>query len=262
MDILLILGILLPMLATSLGAVLVMFSKQKLGDNVQFYLNEFAAGVMMAASVFSLLLPAIEQAEKLGRFSVVPACAGFWLGMFFLAWIQKKLPCEPEELKDESHFQKRNEEEKLRLFLLAIVIHNIPEGMAVGASFAECLSVGERSLFLSAFVFSVGIAVQNLPEGAIVSLPLYAGGMKKRKACLYGILSGAVEPVAAIFTVLLSGIVIPVLPYLLGFSAGAMIYVVTGELLSGTAQKEKSQTGTLLFAAGFSFMMVLDVVFG
>ena len=273
MNILMFFGLLIPLLGTALGAVLVLFSKRGMSDKVQCYLNEFAGGVMMAASIWSLLLPAIEQADDFGRFAFLPAEIGFWLGVFFLAYLQKRLPCESVEIggefsgikpdnaisgavisKTEHGTEKSN---KLRLLLLAIVIHNIPEGMAVGAVF----DVGNSTL-MSAFILSIGIAVQNIPEGAIISLPLYANGMKKKRACLYGILSGVVEPAAGMITVILSGAVLPIMPYLLGFSAGAMIYVVVEELVPCTEEKGRFQKGTFLFAVGFSLMMILDVALG
>ena len=213
----------------------------------------------MAASVWSLLLPALEQSASLGKISFFPAAAGFWLGIFFLARLHKRLPCvyiSPEEIK------KGKKEQKLRLLIMAIVIHNIPEGMAVGAVYADRLLAHTDSLIMGALVLSLGIAIQNIPEGAIISLPLCANGMERKKACFYGILSGVVEPVFGAVTICLSGVMIPAMPYLLGFSAGAMIYVVIEELVPESQTNEKKDLMALFTLLGFSIMMILDVALG
>lgn len=254
------LGLMIPLFGTSLGAVFVVFSKKKRIGGLESCLNQFAAGVMMAASIWSLLIPSIEQSEALGKFSSFPAVSGFWMGILFFSWIQKRLPVNAVPSNSTIPDMEQSNANKLRLFLLAIVIHNIPEGMAVGASFSESLFGGGKSMLMPAFVLSFGIAVQNIPEGAIISLPLYSRGMNKRRACFYGILSGIVEPAAGAMTILLSGFILPVLPYLLSFSAGAMIYVVVTELIPSNENQQNTPVSTYYFSAGFSLMMILDII--
>lgn len=252
-------GLLIPFFGTSLGAFFVVFTKKNIDKKTQHLLNQFAGGVMMAASIWSLLLPAIEQSSHFGRLAFFPALVGFWLGIIFLAWLGKHIPAicikEGSGIRMEGFHQ-------LLLLIFAIVLHNIPEGMAVGAVYADWMLASEKASVMGAFILSIGIAVQNIPEGAIVSMPLRAGGVKWGKACLMGVLSGVVEPIAGFITICLSRIILPVMPYLLGFAAGAMIYVVVEELVPCARENEKSEMGTFLFAVGFSVMMILDVTLG
>lgn len=250
------LGLLIPFVGTSVGAMCVLFMRKSLGEGVQKVLTGFAAGVMTAAAVWSLIIPSIEQANG----SVVPAAVGFWIGILFLLAIDKIVPHlhkfanEAEGLK--SNFSKNT------MMLLAVTIHNIPEGMAVGVVFASFLSGDSDITSAGAMVLALGIAIQNFPEGAIISMPLKSDGMSKGKACFSGILTGAVEPVAAVITILASGIIVPALPYLLAFAAGAMLYVVVEELIPEMSEGKHSNLATIAFSGGFTLMMVLDVVLG
>lgn len=253
-------GILIPFLGTSLGAACVFFTKKDMGQSVQRALMGFAAGVMVAASVWSLLIPAIEQSSAMGKWSFVPAAAGFWVGVLFLLALDRLIPhlhqysAAPEG--PDSHLHKTT------MLVLAVTIHNIPEGMAVGVVYAGSL-VGRADISVAgALALSIGIAIQNFPEGAIVSMPLRAEGMPKWKTFVSGVLSGAVEPLGALLTIWLAGLVVPALPYLLSFAAGAMLYVVVEELIPEMSAGEHSNIGTLLFAAGFTVMMILDVALG
>ena len=253
-------GILIPFLGTALGASCVFFMKNMLKVSLQRILNGFAAGVMVAASIWSLLLAAMEQAAGMGRLAFVPAVIGFWIGILFLMVLEREV---------HRLYQKRDESKCARtamkgttMMVLAVTLHNIPEGMAVGAVFAGCLSGSSDISMAEALALSIGIAIQNFPEGAIISMPLKADGMKKRKAFVCGVLSGVVEPVAAIFTVLASGFIVPILPYLLSFAAGAMIYVVVEELIPEMLEGKHCKTGTVMFALGFTLMMALDVALG
>ena len=243
-------GLSVPFIGTTLGAFCVFFLKNELGKGMQKALTGFAAGVMIAASIWSLLLPAIEQGASLGVWRFIPAAIGFWIGILFLMAIDYFAP--PECIEGE---QKDN-------LLLAVTLHNIPEGMAVGVIYAGLLNHADHITAMGAFSLALGIAIQNFPEGAIISMPLHAQGEKKGKACWYGILSGAVEPVAAAFTILLSKFIVPAMPYLLSFAAGAMIYVVIEELIPEMSEGKHSNIGTIAFAVGFSIMMTLDVVLG
>lgn len=253
-------GILIPFLGTALGAACVLFMKNTLNILLQRILTGFAAGVMVAASVWSLLVPAMEQAADMGQWAFVPAVAGFWLGILFLLALDRTIPhlhqgsSEPEG--------PRVALKKTTMLVLAVTLHNIPEGMAVGVVFAGCLSGDSAVTMTGALALSIGIAIQNFPEGAIISMPLKAEGMKKQKAFLYGMLSGIVEPVAALLTVLASGFIVPALPYLLSFAAGAMIYVVVEELIPEMSAGQHSNMGTVFFAFGFTVMLALDVALG
>lgn len=253
-------GILIPFLGTSLGSECVLFVRNKPNHMLQRALTGFAAGVMVAASVWSLLIPAMEQSVKMGSLSFVPAAAGFWLGILFLLLLDKFIPHlhqgsdEPEGIKSRL--------KKTTMLVLAVTLHNIPEGMEVGVVFAGYVTGNGGLTFAGAMALSIGIAIQNFPEGAIISMTLKAEGVKKPKAFLYGILSGAVEPAAAFITVLSADFIVPVLPYLLSFAAGAMIYVVVEELIPEMSEGKHSNVGTLLFAAGFTVMMALDVALG
>ena len=253
-------GILIPFLGTTLGATCVFFMKKALGDALQRILTGFAAGVMVAASVWSLLIPAIEQSSGMGRLSFVPAFAGFWIGILFLLGLDHLIP----HLHAGSS-QAEGPKSRLRkttMMVLAVTLHNIPEGMAVGVVYAGLVSGSAQITAAGALALSLGIAIQNFPEGAIISMPLRAEGMSKSRAFLGGVLSGVVEPVGAVATVLAAQQIVPALPYLLSFAAGAMLYVVVEELIPEMSQGEHSNIGTISFAAGFSIMMMLDVALG
>ena len=253
-------GLLIPFVGTTFGAACVFLMRNNLGELVQRALTGFAAGVMVAASIWSLLLPAMEQAAEMGPWSFLPAVAGFWLGVLFLLGLDRLIPHlhrgsqEAEGLKSSLG--------RTTMLTLAVALHNIPEGMAVGAVYAGWLYGDSRITLAGALALSLGIAIQNFPEGAIISMPLRAEGFSKPRAFLYGTLSGAVEPVGAALTVLLAGTLIPVLPYALSFAAGAMIYVVVEELIPEMSAGRHSNVGTLLFAAGFTLVMTLDVALG
>ena len=253
-------GILLPFFGTVMGAGCVFFLKRSLGTQVQRALTGFAAGVMVAASIWSLLIPAMEQAADMGKGAVIPAAAGFWLGILFLLILDRLIPHlhrnadQPEGVK--SGFGRTT------MLLLAVTLHNIPEGMAVGVVYAGFLTGNDEITAAGALALSLGIAIQNFPEGAIISMPLRAEGMKKGQAFLSGVLSGIVEPLGAVLTILAAQFVVPALPYLLSFAAGAMLYVVVEELIPEMSAGKHSNIGTVFFALVFSVMMVLDVVLG
>ena len=253
-------GILIPFAGTSLGAACVLFMKNNLHPMIQKALTGFAAGVMVAASIWSLLIPALEQSEGYGKFSFIPAAVGFWIGILFLFFLDHAIP----------HIHMNSNEEegphtslaRTTKMVLAVTLHNIPEGMAVGVVYAGFAAGNYEITAMQALSLSLGIAIQNFPEGAIISLPLRAEGMNKKKACFYGILSGLAEPVGAILTILAIELVLPALPYLLSFAAGAMIYVVVEELIPEMSEGSHSNIGTLLFSLGFTMMMILDVALG
>ena len=253
-------GILIPFLGTSLGAASVFFLKQSLGDHVQRALTGFAAGVMVAASIWSLLIPAMEQSASLGRLSFFPAAAGFWLGILFLLLLDHIIPHlhRNSEMAEGPH----SKLQRTTMMVLAVTLHNIPEGMAVGVVYAGYLSGTAQITAASALALSLGIAIQNFPEGAIISMPLRAEGMSKSRSFWGGVLSGIVEPIGAVLTILAASVIVPALPYLLSFAAGAMMYVVVEELIPEMSQGEHSNIGTVFFAVGFSLMMVLDVALG
>ena len=253
-------GVLIPFLGTSLGAGCVFFLKNALSDGIQRALTGFAAGVMVAASVWSLLIPAMEQAADLGRLAFFPAAAGFWLGILFLLLLDHLIPhLHQNSLQAEGP---KSQLQRTTMMVLAVTLHNIPEGMAVGVVYAGYLAGTTQITAAGALVLSLGIAIQNFPEGAIISMPLRAEGMKKGRAFWGGVLSGIVEPIGAVLTILAAGIVVPALPYLLSFAAGAMLYVVVEELIPEMSQGQHSNVGTVFFAVGFSVMMVLDVALG
>lgn len=251
----------IPFIGTSLGAFTVFFMKDKINPKTEKILLGFAAGVMIAASVWSLLIPSIDLARQQGKISWLPALIGFALGIVFLLLIDSIVPhlhlksTKPEGF-DKGLFS------KTAMMLFAVTIHNIPEGMAVGVTCAGAIGENPRITLASALALSVGIAIQNFPEGAIISMPLKAEGMGKGKAFFYGVLSGAVEPVGAIITLLLTSHVLPLLPYFLSFAAGAMMYVVIEELIPECQSGEHSNLGTIGAAVGFALMMVLDVALG
>ena len=255
-----ILGIMIPFAGTTLGAACVYFMKKGIRQNVEKGLLGFASGVMVAASVWSLLIPSMNLSADLGRLAFLPAVTGFFCGILFLLFLDGHVPdlhigC--DEPEGPSCTLKKN-----TMLVLAVTLHNIPEGMAVGVMFAGLLTANSGITLAGAFALSVGIAIQNFPEGAIISLPLKGEGMSSNRAFLYGTLSGVVEPVAAILTVLMYRILAPVLPYLLAFAAGAMMYVVVEELIPETAEGEHSNIGNIGFAVGFALMMMLDVALG
>ena len=253
-------GVLLPFLGTTLGAACVFFMKGQMKPLVQKMLLGFASGVMVAASVWSLLIPAMDMSEEMGKYAFIPAAAGFLLGILFLLGMDRAVP--HLHMGAECAEGPKCSLKKTTMLVLAVTLHNIPEGMAVGVVFAGMLSQNTEITVAGAFALSVGIAIQNFPEGAIISMPLKSEGTGKGKAFLYGMLSGAVEPVAAVITILLAGFITPVLPYLLSFAAGAMLYVVVEELIPEASEGEHSNIGTIGFAAGFVLMMILDVALG
>ena len=255
-----LMGVWLPFLGTALGAACVFLLRDGLGERVNRALLGFASGVMVAASVWSLLIPAMEQSEAMGRWAFVPAAGGFLLGIAFLLALDRLIP----HLHVDS-----NEPEGPRcslgrsaMMVLAVTLHNTPEGMAVGVMYAGLRMGGASLSATGAFALSLGIAIQNFPEGAIISLPLHSGGVSRVRAFLLGALSGSVEPVAAIVTILLADVLTPVLPVLLAFAAGAMLYVVVEELIPESAAGHHSNIGTIGFAIGFALMMALDVALG
>ena len=256
----LIQGVLIPFLGTSLGAACVFPMKEQLGITVQRILTGFAAGVMTAASVWSLLIPAIDQStETMGRLAFLPAAAGFLLGIAFLLLLDKLIP--HLHMNSDKAEGLESKLPKNIMMLLAVTLHNIPEGMAVGVVYAGML-YGSGMSSSAALALAIGIAIQNFPEGAIISMPLKAEGMSKGKAFAAGVISGAVEPLGAFLTVAAAGLIVPAMPYLLSFAAGAMIYVVVEELIPEMSSGEHSNIGTIAFAAGFTAMMILDVALG
>lgn len=256
----LIRGLLLPFLGTLGGAACVFFTRQELRPLVRRSLEGFAAGVMTAAAVWSLLLPALEQAAAMGRWSVVPAVGGFWMGILFLLLLDRTVP----HLHQDSGRPEgpRSRLERTTMLALAVTLHNIPEGLAVGVTLAGRMTGDETVSAAGALALALGIALQNFPEGAVISLPLRAAGMSRGRAFWYGVLSGAAEPMAAGAAMLAASLTLPALPYLLSFAAGAMIYVVVEELIPEASAGEHSNLGTLLFALGFTLMLALDVVLG
>ncbi len=253
-------GIMIPFLGTSLGAACVFPMKEQLSVSVQRILTGFAAGVMTAASVWSLLIPAIEQSEEsMGKLAFVPAAAGFLLGIAFLLLLDRLIP--HLHMNSDKAEGLQSKLPKNIMMLLAVTLHNIPEGMAVGVVYAGMLYGGGMSSS-AALALAIGIAIQNFPEGAIISMPLKAEGMSKGRAFAAGVISGAVEPLGALLTVAAAGLIVPAMPYLLSFAAGAMIYVVVEELIPEMSAGEHSNIGTIAFAAGFTAMMILDVALG
>ncbi len=239
---------------------MVFFMKNKMNGKVEKLLLGFASGVMIAASIWSLIIPSIDMAKEQGKLAWVPAAIGFMIGIIFLLILDSVIPhlhlnnSKPEGIKSKL--------KKTTMMVFAVTLHNIPEGMAVGVTFAGALIENTGITMAGAFALAIGIAIQNFPEGAIISMPLRSEGMSKSKAFLYGTISGIVEPVGAIITILLTGIIVPVLPYLLSFAAGAMIYVVVEELIPESQSGEHSNIGTIGVAIGFVIMMILDVALG
>ena len=252
-------GLLIPFLGTALGSALVFFMKKELDSRIQKMLSGFAAGVMIAASVWSLLIPSMEMSSNRGKLAFIPASLGFCLGMLFLLLLDKTVP---HMHLDESEEGPKTSLQKTTMMVLAVTLHNIPEGMAVGILYAGWASGSAQITEAGALSLALGIAIQNFPEGAIISMPLHSKGLSKGKACWYGVLSGIVEPVAGLVTILLSVFIEPVLPYFLSFAAGAMIFVVVEELVPEMAEGEHSNWGTIMFMLGFTLMMILDVALG
>ena len=256
-------GLLIPFIGTAAGSACVFFLKKDLKADVQRALIGFAAGVMVAASIWSLIVPAIEQSVDKGRWAFLPAFIGFWLGILFLLLLDHIIP----HLHRSIDHADQTEGPKVKLdrtlmMVLAVTLHNIPEGMAVGVVYAGLLSASASITAGGALALALGIAIQNFPEGAIISMPLYAEGKTKSKAFLDGALSGAVEPIGALLTMFAAGLFVPAMPYLLAFAAGAMIYVVVEELIPEMSVGEHSNIGVVMFALGFTLMMALDVALG
>lgn len=256
----LMLGLLIPFAGTTLGSAMVFCMRNKMNLKVEKMLLGFASGVMIAASVWSLLIPAIDMAGEQGKIAWIPAAAGFLSGVLFLLLLDSLIPhLHPESSRPEGIEANLK---KTTMLVLAVTLHNIPEGMSVGVIFAGALLGNTGITMAGAFVLAVGIAIQNFPEGAIISMPLRGEGISKLRAFVYGSLSGIVEPVAAAFTILLAEQIVSALPYLLAFAAGAMIYVVVEELIPEAQTGEHSNIGTIGVAAGFVIMMILDVALG
>lgn len=252
----------IPFIGTMLGSACVFFMKGQLKDKVQKALSGFAAGVMIAASVWSLLIPAMDMSEEsgMGKLSFAPAATGLMLGVLFLLLLDKMIP--HLHMNEEESEGPKVELKKSTMLILAVALHNIPEGMAVGVTFAGMLSGDANITFMGAMALTIGIAIQNFPEGAIISMPVCAAGLGKKKAFWYGTLSGIVEPLGALLTIWLSQYFVGMMPYLLAFAAGAMIYVVVEELIPESAAGEHSNIGTIGFSIGFVIMMILDVALG
>jgi len=255
-----LIAILLPFLGTTLGAGFVFFLKGDMNRTLQRSLTGFAAGVMVAASVWSLIIPAIDQSAHMGNLAFLPAFVGVWLGFAFLLGLDHLIP--HLHLNSDCPEGTPCSLGKSTMLVLAVALHNLPEGMAVGVVVAGWLSGQETLSYAALLALSLGIAIQNLPEGAIISMPLKSGGMSRGLSFGYGVASGIVEPIGAVLTILLSVWVVPVLPYLLAFAAGAMLYVVVEELIPEMSQGEHSNVGTIFFALGFTLMMMLDVALG
>ena len=253
-------GVMIPFAGTAAGAACVFFMKKNLSRNVQRALTGFAGGVMVAASVWSLIIPAMEQSDSMGKLSFLPAVIGFWLGILFLLLLDSVIP--HLHMNAEKAEGPKSRLARTTMMVLAVTLHNIPEGMAVGVVYAGFLSGSTEITSGGALALSLGIAIQNFPEGAIISMPLHAEGKSKRKAFFDGVLSGVVEPAAAVLTILLSSVIVPAMPYLLSFAAGAMMYVVVEELIPEMSEGEHSNIGVIMFAAGFTLMMALDVALG
>lgn len=255
-----ILGLTIPFLGTTLGSAMVFLIRKEMSKKIEKLLLGFASGVMIAASIWSLIIPSIEMAEEQGEIAFVPAAIGVLLGVVFLLLLDSLIP--HLHLKTEKPEGIKSKLKKTTMLILAVTLHNIPEGMAVGVVFAGFLVGNTGITILGAFALVLGIAIQNFPEGAIISMPLKQEGISKTRAFLYGTLSGIVEPIGAVITILLTNAVVPILPYILSFAAGAMIYVVVEELIPESQAGEHSNIGTIGVAIGFVIMMILDVALG
>lgn len=256
----LIIGLLIPLLGTTLGSAMVFLMKKKMNSKIEKLLLGFASGVMIAASIWSLIIPSIDMAEEQGKVAWIPASMGFLFGIVFLLVLDSLIP--HLHLKSDKPEGVKSKLKKTTMMVLAVTLHNIPEGMAVGVTFAGALIGNTGITMAGAFALACGIAIQNFPEGAIISMPLKSEGMSKSKSFLYGTLSGIVEPIGAVITILLTNAVVPILPYLLSFAAGAMIYVVVEELIPESQAGKHSNIGTIGVAIGFVIMMILDVALG
>ena len=255
-----VLGILIPFGGTTLGSFCVFFMKKDLDLKVQRALTGFASGVMVAASIWSLIVPALEMAEDMGEWSFVPSVVGFWFGILFLLLLDSVIP--HLHMNAEQAEGPKSKLQRTTMMVLAVALHNIPEGMAVGVVYAGLLSGSSIVTTGGALALSIGIAIQNFPEGAIISMPLHANGKTKFRAFLDGVLSGAVEPLGALLTIFAISFIVPAMPYLLSFAAGAMLYVVVEELIPEMSEGEHSNIGVLMFSLGFTLMMALDVALG
>ena len=253
-------GMFLPLMGTTVGSMCVFFIKDTLSKKIERSLLGFAGGVMIAASVWSLIIPSIESSEHLGFFSFVPAVAGFWIGVIFLLVVDRFIPVIYNN--SENTDGKRGSFEKTYMLIFAVVLHNLPEGMAVGVVISAFLNGNSDISAVTVITLALGIAIQNFPEGSIISMPLAANGVKKKKAFLYGFLSGVVEPVGCIATIVFAHFAAPMLPYLLSFAAGAMVFVVIKELVPEISEEESYRIGTIMFTLGFTLMMALDVALG
>lgn len=253
-------GLMIPFAGTALGAALVLFMKNDLSDSIKRALMGFASGVMVAASIWSLIIPALEESSGKGKLSFIPAAIGFLIGIFFLLILDNIIP----HLHIGSSVAEgpKSKLKRTTMLVLAVTLHNIPEGMAVGVIYAGLVSGNTLITKAGALSLSIGIAIQNFPEGAIISMPLRAEGEKKSKAFLGGVLSGIVEPIGGLLTLLLASLIVPALPYFLSFAAGAMLYVVVEELIPEMSEGKHSNIGTIFFALGFCVMMILDVALG
>ena len=259
MNINILVGLLIPFIGTTLGAAMVFILKNEISDKLQKLLTGFAAGVMVAASFWSLLSPALESSKHMGKLAFLPAAIGFLLGTGFLLFLDMVTPHMHMDKQDEGPNSKFKRTTKL---ILAVTLHNIPEGMAVGVVYAGVISENAGISATGALALALGIAIQNFPEGAIVSMPLLSEGMPKSKTFIWGMLSGIVEPIAGLITIIAAGFVVPVMPYFLSFAAGAMMYVVVEELIPEMSEGKHSNLGTIAFSLGFVLMMVLDVSLG
>ncbi len=255
-----IIGLIIPFLGTSLGSGCVFLMKKQMNRQIERALTGFASGVMVAASIWSLLVPAVEQSSNMKKLAFVPAFLGFWAGILFLLLLDSVIP--HLHMNTDKAEGPKSKLARTTMMVLAVTLHNIPEGMAVGVVYAGYKS-GEVSITAgAAMALSLGIAIQNFPEGAIISMPLAAEGRSKKKAFIYGVLSGAVEPLFGLLTILAVGFIVPAMPYLLSFAAGAMMYVVVEELIPEMSEGEHSNIGVVMFAVGFTLMMALDVALG
>lgn len=255
-----ILGLMIPFIGTAAGSACVFFLKKDLKEGIKRALTGFAAGVMVAASIWSLIVPAIEQSSGKGRFAFLPAFAGFWFGILFLLLLDHIIP--HLHVSIDQVEGPKSKLTRTAMLVLAVTLHNIPEGMAVGVVYAGLINASGNITAGAAMALALGIAIQNFPEGAIISMPLFSEGKSKPKSFVLGVLSGAVEPVFGGLTVLIAGLVVPAMPYLLSFAAGAMLYVVVEELIPEMSQGKHSNIGVISFAIGFSLMMALDVALG
>ena len=253
-------AVLLPFLGTTIGAGFVFFMKGAMNIRLQRILTGFASGVMVAASVWSLLIPAMDQSAHLGKLAFLPAFVGVWMGFLFLLALDHFIP--HLHLNSDCPEGTPCSLGRSTMMVIAVALHNLPEGMAVGVVVAGWLTGNESISAAGALALSLGIALQNLPEGAIISMPLKSQGMGKGRAFGYGVMSGIIEPIGAIITIMLAELIVPLLPYMLSFAAGAMLYVVVEELIPEMSEGEHSNIGVIFFAVGFSLMMMLDVALG